>query len=160
MYVLYLVTLLALLISAAADIKKTLKALKISLKKFLNIIPVFITMLILVSIILFLIPDQLISNYLGNNDRFSSVILASLMGSITLMPGFTAFPICGVLLNKGVSYMILSAFTTTLMMVGILTFPLEKKYFGARVTIIRNIISFIIALMVALSVGLFYGEIL
>lgn len=160
MYYLYSVTGLALLISIIIDRKKTLRAIKISYKKFIHIIPAFLTMLILVSIVLFFVPDKMISNYLGNNDKFIGIILASLFGSITLMPGFIAFPLCGILLKKGVGYMVLSAFTTTLMMVGILTYPVEKEYFGVKVTIIRNVISFFIALIVALSIGFFFGELL
>lgn len=30
-----------------------------------------------------------------------------------------------------------------LMMVGVLSYPIERQYFGAKVTIIRNIISFL-----------------
>ena len=116
-------------------------------------------MLIFISIILFLFPDEVILNYMGNNSKFISVLLASFLGSITLMPGFVAFPLCGILLTKGVPYMVLSAFTTTLMMVGIITFPIEKEYFGVKVTIIRNIISFFIALIVAVITGIFFGEI-
>ncbi len=116
-------------------------------------------MLILVSIILFLFPDEVISSYLNNSSKFISVLLASFIGSITLMPGFVAFPLSGILLTKGVPYMVLSAFTTTLMMVGIITFPIEKEYFGVKVTIIRNIISFFIALAVAVMTGIFFGEI-
>ena len=160
MYYLYSVTGLALLISIIIDRKKTLTAIKISYKRFINIIPAFLTMLILVSIVLFFVSDKMISNYIGNNDKFIGVILASLFGSITLMPGFIAFPLCGILLKKGVSYMVLSAFTTTLMMVGILTYPIEKEYFGVKVTIIRNAISFFIALIVALLIGFFFNELL
>ena len=54
--------------------------------------------------------------------------------------------------------LVLAAFTTTLMMVGILTYPVEKEYFGAKVTIIRNVVSFFIALIVALVIGIFFGE--
>ena len=160
MYYLYITTGLALLISVIADRKKTLTAIKISYKKFINILPAFLTMLIFVSIVLFLVPDKVISNYLGNNNKFIGLILASFFGSITLMPGFIAFPLCGMLLKIGVSYMVLSAFTTTLMMVGILTYPIEKKYFGGKVTLIRNVISFFIALIVALVIGFFFGELL
>ncbi|MCP4404366.1 MAG: hypothetical protein GY801_44580 [bacterium] len=158
MHYLYLVTGLALLISIIIDRKRTLTAVKISYKKFINILPAFLTMLILISIVLFLVPDKMILNFLGNNDKFIGVILASLFGSITLMPGFIAFPLCGILLKKGVDYMVLSAFTTTLMMVGILTYPVEIEYFGVKVTIIRNVISFFAALIVALSIGFFFGE--
>jgi len=158
MYYLYIATGLAVLISAVLDRKKTVTALKIAWRKFAKILPAFLTMLVLVSIILFLVPDTMISHYLGNNSRFIGVVCASAFGSITLMPGFVAYPLCGILLGKGVSYMVLAAFTTTLMMVGILTYPVEKAYFGVKVTIIRNVISFIIALLVALVIGLFFGE--
>lgn len=160
MYYLFTITGLTLFISFIIDREKTLKAIKISYKKFINIIPAFIYMLILVSIVLFFVPDKTILNYLGNDEKFIGIILASFFGSITLMPGFIAFPLCGILLKKGVGYMVLSAFTTTLMMVGILTFPVEKKYFGVQLTIIRNVFSFFIALIVALSIGFFFGELL
>jgi uncharacterized membrane protein YraQ (UPF0718 family) len=160
MYYLYSVTAVALLISFIMDRQKTLTAVKISYKRFTNIIPAFLTMLISVSIVLFFIPDKMILDYLGNNDKFIGVILASFLGSIALIPGFIVFPLCGILLKKGVSYMVLSAFTTTLMMVGVLTYPLEREYFGVKVTIVRNIISFFIAFIVALSIGFFFGELL
>lgn len=154
----YSVTGLALLISLVIDREKTVAAIKISYKQFISILPAFLTMLILVSIVLFFVPDKMISSYLGNNEKFIGVILASFFGSITMMPGFIVFPLCGILLNKGVSYMVLSAFTTSLMMVGILTYPIEKEYFGVKVTIARNIISLITALIVAVSIGFFFGE--
>jgi hypothetical protein len=55
--------------------------------------------------------------------------------------------------------MVLSAFTTTLMMVGVLTYPVEKAYLGPKVTILRNVISFLIAFVVALLTGIFFGEV-
>ncbi len=160
MYYLYIITGFAILLSFIVNSKKTLMAIKIAVKKFVNILPAFLTMLILVSVVLFLVPDKVISNYLGNSNKFVGVTFASFFGSITLMPGFIAFPLCGILLKKGVPYMVLSAFTTTLMMVGVLTYPIEKEYFGMKVTIIRNVISFFIALIVALMTGIFFGELL
>jgi len=159
MYYLYIVTGLAVLISFIVNREKTLKAVKIAVKRFANILPAFLIMLILISIVLFLVPDKVISDYLGVNNKFVGVLIASFFGSITLMPGFIAFPLCGILLRKGVLYMVLAAFTTTLMMVGVLTYPIEKEYFGIRVTIIRNVISLFIALVVAVMIGIFFGEI-
>lgn len=160
MYYLHIATGLALLISLIANREKTLKAVKIALKRFLAILPAFLSMLILVSVVLFLIPDTVVLHYLGRDGKFTGVIIASLLGSVTMMPGFIVFPLCGILLEKGVLYMVLSAFTTTLMMVGILTFPIEKAYFGKKVTILRNILSFFVALIVAVMTGIFFGEIL
>lgn len=158
-YYLYGLTGLVILVSFIINREKTLNALKIAAKRFTNILPAFLIMIILVSIVLFLIPDKVISSYLGGNNKSIGVLFASLFGSITLMPGFIAFPLCGILLKKGVLYMVLAAFTTTLMMVGVLTYPIEKEYFGIKVTIMRNTISFFIALIIAVMIGIFFGEI-
>jgi len=159
MYWLYAITGLALVFSCIASREKTLKALKISYRRFINILPAFLIMLVLVSLVLFMVPDELISNYLGVENKIAGVLLASFLGSVTLMPGFIAYPLAGILLNKGVAYMVLSAFTTTLMMVGVLTYPIEKQYFGTRVTIMRNAISLLIAIIIAVVTGIFFGEI-
>ena len=159
MYVLYIITGLALIVSLIASREKTWRALKISIKLLVTILPAFITMLILVSVVLFLVPDKVIFACLGNHNRTIGVLIATFVGSITLMPGFIAYPLCGILLEKGVSYMVLAAFSTTLMMVGVLTYPIESRYFGAKVTIIRNLISLAIAVVVALATGIFFGEI-
>jgi len=159
MYYLYIITGLAVLISLISSREKTLKAVKIAARRFVNILPAFLIMLVLISIVLFLVPDKVIANYLGSNNKFLGVLFASLFGSITLMPGFIAFPLCGILLKKAVPYMVLSAFSTTLMMVGVLTYPVEKEYFGMKVTIIRNTISFFVAMVVAVMIGVFFGEI-
>ena len=55
--------------------------------------------------------------------------------------------------------MVLAAFSTTLMSVGVLTYPLERQYFGTTVTILRNTISLAIALVVTVVMGLVFGEI-
>lgn len=149
-----------MLISFILNREKTLRAIKIAYTRFVIILPAFLIMLILVSLLLFLLPDEVISACLGGDNRYLSTLLASTFGSITLMPGYIVFPLCGILLGKGVPYMVLSAFTTTLMMVGVLTYPIEKQYFGAKVTIIRNIMSFLTALFVAIMTGLFFSEIL
>ena len=156
---LYIVAGLALLVSLVFSREKTIRALKIAARRFLRIFPAFLIMLVLISVVLYLVPDELISRYLGSDNRFTAVALASLLGSVTFMPGFITFPLAGILLQKGVTYMVIAAFTTTLMMVGVLTAPIEKAYFGLKVTIIRNVISFGIALAVAVAIGLFFGEI-
>jgi len=158
MIILYLLTALLFLLSLIKDRQKTRQALQIAWKKFIKIIPAFMTMLILVSIVLFLIPEAMILKYLGTENIYSGLSLAALLGSITMMPGFIAYPLSGILLQQGVPYAVLGAFSTTLMMVGVATFPLEKKFLGSKVTIIRNLLGLVIALMIALVIGLAYGE--
>src|SRR5512136_1577452 len=147
---LYPITGIIVLISFIADRAKTIQALKMAGKRLLAILPAFLLMLSLISIVLFALPESLIARYLGQENQWIGTGIAAIIGSITIIPGFIAFPLCGILLQQGVPYMVLSAFSTTLMMVGVATFPFEQKYLGTKITIIRNVLSFIIALIVAL----------
>ncbi len=155
----YAVTALLLIVSFMADRKKTLKALKISWKKFSNIAPMFLVMLVLVSITLYLLPHELIREYLGEEDLMKGMGIAMLLGSIALMPGFIAFPLCGILREQGVPFMVISSFTTTLMMVGLISLPVEKAYFGMRTALIRNALGLLIALLVSIVTGLVFAEV-
>ena len=156
----WLFTGVAVLASFAADRDRTLQAGRMAVKKILHITPAILTMLILVSVALYLVPEELISRYLMGRNILAGTAIASAIGSITLMPGFIAYPLCGILLERGVPYMVLSALTTTMMMVGVMTFPIEREYFGTRVALVRNVLGFLIALTVALAMGLVYGELM
>lgn len=160
MYYLIVASVLALIVSLIFSREKTFRAVNIAARRFINILPVFLIMLILVSVVMYFIPENTILEYLGSENLSLNFVFAALIGSVVIMPGFIAFPLCGILLETGVPYMVLSAFTTTLMMVGVLTFPLERAYLGTKVAIIRNVYSFIIALIVALITGIVFGEVL
>ncbi|MDD3702586.1 MAG: hypothetical protein PHC55_13255, partial [Bacteroidales bacterium] len=84
---------------------------------------------------------------------FISTIVSALAGSITLIPAFVAFPLVGSLVDAGASIIPAVAFLTTLTMVGLVTFPLEKREFGLKFATIRNIFSFVFAIMIALAMG-------
>lgn len=155
----FYVTGILLLLSLFADKKKTKKALFIAYKRFIIISPSFLIMLIFVSIILYLLPQEKIIMYLDSGYHLVNVILAALVGSVSVMPGFVVFPLAGILKSSGISYMIIASFTTTLMMVGTVTFPIEVTYFGKKVALIRNIVSFIIAIIVSIIIGIYFGEI-
>ncbi|MBN1797565.1 MAG: permease [Spirochaetales bacterium] len=160
MIILFSITVLLVIVSFLFNVKKTVKGMKIAVKRFGKILIPLLIMLVLVSVILYLIPEQVITEYLSDGNRYSNTLLASIIGSITMLPGFIAFPLSGILKDKHVTYMVISAFTTTLMMVGILTFPIEKEYFGVKVALLRNIMSFVIALVVAVITGILFGELL
>lgn len=156
----FYVTGILLLLSFLFDRSKTKKALFMAYKRFIFISPSFLAMLIFVSIILFIFPQEKIIMYLSYGNYTVNIILAALVGSITVMPGFVAFPLAGILKNSGISFTIIAAFTTTLMMVGTLTFPVEATYLGKKVALVRNAISFVIALIIALLIGIYFGEII
>jgi uncharacterized membrane protein YraQ (UPF0718 family) len=159
MTVLYIAAALALAVSAIVSRSKTGMALRMAATRFLRVLPAFLTMLVLFSVTIALLPQDLIRLLLGRESGWLGVAVAAVLGSVTLMPGFIAFPLCGALLKEGVPYMVLSAFSTTLMTVGVLTYPLERQYFGRNVTLVRNGVCLVIALIVAVVMGLVFGEI-
>jgi len=158
MVLIYIATIFAVIASLIADRGKTVKSLRVAGRKMLKIAPAFFAMTILVSIALYLVPEESISRYLGRENKVLGLLIAYAIGSISLMPGFIAFPLCGMLLEKGVPYMVLSGFSTTLMMVGVLTFSVERAYLGTKVAVLRNLIYIVIAVVVTIITGLCFGE--
>lgn len=150
----------ALFMSFLADRQKTCRSLKIAWKKFSSLLPALGAMLLLASLVLGFLPERELLRLLAGHGRLWGLIVASLAGSVSAVPGFIAFPLAAVLLDKGVPYMILAAFTTTLMMVGVVTFPLERAYLGTPVALLRNVLGLAVALAVSLSIGVIFGEIL
>jgi uncharacterized membrane protein YraQ (UPF0718 family) len=149
----YLFALTALIISAFKSKQKTLLALKKAWKSFENILPQFLAIILIIGIMLsVLTPDQ-ISLFLGSESGWLGVIIAAVIGSITLIPAFVAFPLAAALLSNGAGYMQIAAFVSTLMMVGIITIPVEIKYFGKKATLLRNLFAFIFSLIVSALMG-------
>jgi uncharacterized membrane protein YraQ (UPF0718 family) len=159
MVVLWVITAACLLASLVADRRKTLATLRMAVIRLAKIMPAFLLMLVLFAVGITLVPQDVIRRLLGRDSGALGVAIAAVIGSITLVPGFIAFPLAGALRVQHVPYMVLAAFTTTLMMVGVLTYPLERQYFGRNVTLIRNAISLLIAVVVAIGMGLAFGEI-
>ncbi len=152
---LYIISFSALLISFIKSKEKTILSLKKAWKAFENILPQFLSIIVIIGIMLAILTPGQISKLLGNESGWIGVILAALIGSITLIPGFVAFPLAAALLKNGAGYMQIGAFVSTLMMVGIVTVPVEIKYFGRKATLIRNTSAFLFSFIVALVMGVF-----
>ena len=148
-------TFIFLVISFFTDRKKTFTGIKKGLKMFLGLLPTILNVLILVSIFLYLVPNETLIKLLGKNSGITGVMIAAVLGSVSLIPGFIAYPLAAILLKSGATYTVVAVFITTLMMVGVLTLPLEAKYFGMKVSLIRNALSFIGALVIGLIIGIF-----
>lgn len=149
------ITLSAVLSAAsfAFDRKKTVEGFKRGWKMFKSILIPFLDILILVSVALYLIPPAIISRYLGPESGAIGLAMAAVIGSITLIPGFISYPIAAGLIQQGASYTVVATFMTTLMMVGVVTLPLEIRYFGKLVAITRNSLNFVAAVIIGLVVG-------
>ncbi|MBU4485924.1 MAG: permease [Candidatus Delongbacteria bacterium] len=148
----YIVTTALLLLSFFKNKTKTKIALRKSWRSFENILPQFLSVLMLIGIILSILSPETISMLLGKDSGWFGVASASLIGSITLIPGFIAFPLASALLKSGAAYAQIAAFISTLMMVGVVTFPMEIKFFGKKSTLIRNSFAFVFSILIAVII--------
>ncbi len=159
MQALYLIMAVLLLISFFFDREKTWQSIQRGKNKMLKILPGYLKLLVLLSLVL-LFSEDFIVEYLGGQNIFLGSVLGLIVGSITMMPGFIAYPLAGILLARGVSYMVIAAFIISLKMVGVVTYPVEKEYMGVKATIYRNLASLAIATVLTLLIGLYYGEVI
>lgn len=149
---LFALALLGLVISYLKSPAKTRKALKIAWNSFVRVMPMMLGIVGLIGLALTLLSPESIRLVFNNNSWWSTT-LAAVIGAITLMPAIIAFPLAGSLLREGAGIMPVAAFATTLTMVGVLTAPMEMRFFGKRYTVLRNTFSFIAALCIALIMG-------
>ena len=152
-YALYVFAVTGLVISFVKDRNKTKMALKKAWKSFENILPQFLTVLILIGLALAVLDEKTISRLLGNESGMLGVLAAVAIGSVTLIPGFVAFPLAAALIESGAGYMQIAAFVSSLMMVGIATLPMEIKTFGKKMAVLRNLAAVVFSVVSACVIG-------
>ncbi|KLE14155.1 permease [Clostridium sp. C8] len=149
----WLITFVLLGFSFAKDKKKTKDALKKALFMGRGMALSIFAVIFAIGLILAVFPPEQIAQIIGKQNALVATIAAAGFGTITLIPAFIAFPLIGTLAGAGLGIMPSVAFLTTLTMVGVATFPLEKKEFGIKFAITRNALSFVFAIIIALIMG-------
>jgi len=152
-FIFYIITISLLGFSYYKDKEKTKIALKKAWKSFEHILPEILGVIMMVGVLLAILNPQVISTFIGNDSAWIGVGIAAVVGSITLIPGFVAFPIAAIVLKNGGGLMQIAAFVSSLMMVGIVTLPVEMKYFNKKLAILRNVFGFLFSFVVAYIIG-------
>lgn len=147
--ILYSLAVVIAAVSFRADREKTKQAFIVSVRSLVKIAPTMLGIVGIVGLLLALVPPHWISTYLGEKAGFFGTIAAAIIGAVTLIPGLVAFPLAGSIYRQGASTMTVAAFITTLTMVGFVTAPTEIEQLGKEMTVWRNSLSFIFALIIA-----------
>ncbi|MFP4200438.1 MAG: permease [Clostridia bacterium] len=146
----------ALIFSWRADPEKTKGAFVVATNMAKELAPSFILIIGALGILMgAILPPEAIRSYLGEGAGFTGSVIAALFGSITLIPNVMAMPLAASFFRSGASAMTVAAFITTLTMVGTVTFPLEKEQLGLRFALTRNLVNFVVALVIAGLMGVF-----
>lgn len=144
----------ALLISWRVDPERTRRALRIGAKSLHGLAPMVLGMVVLVGLVLALVPPEMIRKLFSYGGVGGFAMVAAI-GSIVSMPAPIGFALVGSLSKLGAAPASLAAFVTTLTMVGIMSAPMEISCFGRRFTLVRQTLSFVMAIVIGLLMGVF-----
>lgn len=142
-----------LIVSFFIDSAKTKQSLLVAVKSFLRVLPTVLIIIIFIGFLLGFVPPSEISEIIGKQSGFGGVLLVALLGALSHIPALISFPLAASLLESGASITALAVFITTLTMIGMVTLPLEIKELGKKMALLRNGMSFIIAIIIALIMG-------
>lgn len=156
-YILYALAAVMCFISYLKNKEKTKNALMKACKSMENIMPQFLSIIVIVGLVLAFVDTNTISNLIGSESGFLGVLFSAIVGSIVMVPTFVAFSTANTLLNSGAGYAQVAALVSTLTFVGIMTFTLESKYIGKKAAFYRNLFAFLFSFVVAFFMGVILG---
>jgi len=147
--------LILFIVSFSKNKEKSKQALKIAISKGIGLAPQLISLIAVIGIIFAFLPPELIKEFLGEDFSLIQVGAAALFGALMMIPSIIALPLAGSLIDAGASYTPVAAFITTLTMVGFVTIPVELKELGKKITIYRNSLALLFALLISFMIGVF-----
>jgi len=127
-----------------------------TVQSFKRSLPILLGVLMLLSLAFTLIPKSLYSKIFTGNQIIDPLI-GALVGSIAGGNPVTSYIVGGELRLHGISMLAITAFIVAWVTVGVIQLPAEALMLGKKFALVRNLISFITAVMIAIIVVLVLG---
>jgi len=122
-----------------------------AIKSFSFTIPILIGTILLIGLLKSFVSFNTISKVF-TGDVFRDTVIGSLIGSIFAGSALNSYVIGGELLKSKVSLFAVTSFLIAWVTVGIIQLPAEIAILGKRFAFARNLISFILSILLALAV--------
>ncbi len=148
-----LLALVFLIFAFVRDRDRTGQALAVAVNVFFRILPMVLGIIFLIGLLRVFLPPEVISRFIGERSGFGGMLAVAVLGAVLFIPALIAFPLAASLLENGASVSAVAAFITTLTMIGVVTLPLELKELGRKIALLRNGLSFVLAVIIALLMG-------
>ena len=100
-------------------------------------------------------PEMIQSVFKGS--MLGDTLIGTGVGAISVGQPFLSYAIGGELLDDGVSLYAVTAFILSFVTLGLIQLPLEWSLFGTHFTVLRNILSFIFALLISIATVFILG---
>ena len=119
-------------------------------KSFGTSLPILLGVILLLGLLGTNISPQLISS-IFKGKLLRDTIIGSILGSISAGNPITSYIIGAELLKEGVNLFAVTAFMIAWVTVGAIQFPAEAAILGKRFAIVRNSISFTLAILISIA---------
>lgn len=119
-------------------------------------VPILLGVLLLIGLITTLVPKAFFSRVFTGN-RVLDPLIGAVFGSTAAGSPLTSYVIGGELLNNGISLVAVLAFIVSWVTVGAVQLPAESMMLGKSFALIRNGISLIMAVVIAVLTVLISG---
>jgi hypothetical protein len=118
-------------------------------RSFTRTLPILLGVFMILSLAATLIPRGLYARIFTGN-KILDPLIGAVVGSVSGGNPVTSYIIGGELRLQGISMLAITAFIVAWVTVGIIQLPAEALMLGKRFAIVRNVVSFFSALMVAI----------
>jgi uncharacterized membrane protein YraQ (UPF0718 family) len=119
-------------------------------KNFGTVLPILLGIILLLGLLRTYVSPQLISSVFRGN-IIVDTLLGSTFGSISAGNAVASYIIGGELLKEGISLFAVTAFIVAWVTVGVVQLPAEAAILGKRFALLRNLLSFILSIAVAIG---------
>lgn len=127
--------------------KTFLRSILQSIKSFGNILPMLAAVILTMGLFqTYITEDMLKSIFSGNT--LSDTLIGTLVGGVSAGNPVVSYILGGELLSSGISLYAVTAFILSWVSLGVIQLPLEWQLFGKRFTVVRNVLSFVGAIVV------------
>jgi uncharacterized membrane protein YraQ (UPF0718 family) len=133
--------------------KKFLQSYQKTRKTIIMTLPLVIGVILLISLLNPLLESEWIVKLFQHNILIDS-FLGSIFGSLAAGNPITSYILAGKFIEIGISLAAIVAFILAWVTVGIVQLPAESMILGKKFAILRNILSFISAILIGLIVQL------
>lgn len=117
-------------------------------KMFSRTLPNILAVILLSGLFIEFIPVDRISAFMGGG-QLTNALVGAAFGSISTGNPLISYLLGGELLNQGISIITVTALLVSWVTVGSIQLPAEMQSFGLRFALVRNILSFLFALVIA-----------
>ena len=145
--------LIALVWAVARDRRRAGQALVAALKSLVSLAPVVLSIIVLIGLLLGFVSPDTIRRLIGAETGISGIFIATGLGAVMHIPALISFPLAASLLESGAGVGAAAAFIMSLTMIGTVTFPIEVRELGVKMTVLRNGFGILAAVVIALIMG-------